>query len=827
VDPRLARMLIAASHHACLSEMLIVTSFLEIQDPRERPADAQTQADQAHAVFADHRSDFIAILNVWNTFREKSGELSGNQLRKWCRESFLSFVRMREWQELHRQLKDAVEEIELRANQQPADYANLHQAILTGFLGNIGTLEEKREYLGARGSRFTIAPGTPLASKPPKWIVAGSIMETTRVFARMVANIEPPWIESAGEHLLKRAYNEPQWVEQKGFVGALESVSLYGLTLVGQRRVNYGSVMPKEARQIFVREALVEGRSSLRAEFLKRNAELRKQVEAREAKIRRRDILVDDQAICDFYLQRLPEHINSVAAMEKWLRPPGMGRSEAQAGESFLQRRHSVHPGTSEGFSVRGNEEQLRLSLSDLMRRDAPEITADQFPDSLDIGGNRLALTYKFEPGQDDDGATLTVPEPLLVTLNAEQLAWAVPGWRLEKLTALLRALPKEQRKHFVPVPDAAARCMQATQDSVSISAAIAAWITRESGVPISSEQLHALPIPEYLQLNVCVTSLDGRFIRQSRNVTTLRREVRSVSAPQSLVDTQQEIFRAWDFGDLPEQRVVERRGVTFTVYPAIAPKGEGVEIAELGTLSEAEAVSRQGLLRLALLALPQQAKFARQHFLGQRELVLLSQSLKTARPLADEFVERVFIDCFIAHAATLPRSKVQFDALLDSHRARIGEVTTRLAATLVEILQARRTVNALIAKLPATMKGFSDEASAQLALLMPDDFLHIAEPWLAHLPRYLRALARRLERAPGNAKRDAELARLVVPFVAAYKQLSMIKSGSSRPELERLRWMIEEYRVSLFAQDLKTSLPVSDKRLAEQVERAKVEARS
>jgi ATP-dependent helicase HrpA len=794
VDPRLARMLIAASHHACLSEMLIVTSFLEIQDPRERPADAQTQADQAHAVFADHRSDFIAILNVWNAFQQKSDELSGNQLRKWCRESFLSFVRMREWQELHRQLKDAVDEIELRANQQPADYANLHQAILTGFLGNIGTLEEKREYLGARGSRFTIAPGTPLASKPPKWVVAGSIMETTRVFARMVANVEPPWIESAGEHLLKRAYNEPQWVEQKGFVGALESVSLYGLTLVGQRRVNYGSVMPKEARQIFVCEALVEGRSSLRAEFLKHNADLRKQVESMEAKIRRRDILVDDQAICDFYLRRLPEQVHSVAAMEKWLR---------------------------------GNAEQLRLSLSDLMRRDAPEITAEHFPDSLDIGGNRLALTYKFEPGQDDDGATLAVPEPLLVTLNAEQLAWAVPGWRLEKLTALLRALPKEQRKHFVPVPDAATRCMQATQDSVSISAAIAAWITRESGVPISCEQLHALPIPEYLQLNVCVTSLDGRFIRQSRNVTTLRREVRSVSAPQSLVDTQQKIFRAWDFGELPEQRVVERRGVTFTVYPAISPKGDGVEIAELGTLSEAEVVSRQGLLRLALLALPQQAKFARQHFLGQRELVLLSQSLKTARPLADEFVERVFIDCFIAHAATLPRSKVQFDALLDSHRARIGEVTTKLAATLVEILQARRTVNALIAKLPATMKGLSDEVSAQLALLMPDDFLHIPEPWLAHLPRYLRALARRIERAPGNAKRDAELARLVVPFVAAHKQLSIIKSGTARPELERLRWMIEEYRVSLFAQDLKTSLPVSDKRLAEQVERAKVEARS
>ncbi|MBC7982424.1 MAG: ATP-dependent RNA helicase HrpA, partial [Candidatus Obscuribacterales bacterium] len=320
VDPRLARMLLAAAHHACLNEMLVIASFLEVQDPRERPNDAQQQADQAHAQFADPRSDFIAVLNIWKSFHEQAETLSGGQLRKWCRERFLAFMRMREWQELHRQLREATEELDLRANQTPAEYAELHQAILTGFLGNIGVLDEKREYIGARGARLVIAPGTPLANKPPKWIVAGSIVETTRVYARMVASIEPLWIEHAGAHLLKRSYAEPHWVEQKGFVAAFESLAIYGLTLAAQRRVNYGSVAPKEAREMFVREALIEGRSQLRAEFLQHNRQLRAKVEIIEAKIRRRDVLVDEQTQCEFYLAQLPEHIHSVAALEKWLK---------------------------------------------------------------------------------------------------------------------------------------------------------------------------------------------------------------------------------------------------------------------------------------------------------------------------------------------------------------------------------------------------------------------------------------------------------------------------------------------------------------------------
>jgi ATP-dependent helicase HrpA len=687
----------------------------------------------------------------------------------------------------------------------------LHQAILTGFLGNIGVLDEKREYLGARGSRFIIAPGTPLASKPPKWVVAGSIMETTRVFARMVANVEPHWIERAGEHLLKRSYAEPQWVEQKGFVGALESVSLYGLTLVGQRRVNYGSVMPTEARQIFVREALVEGRSPLRAAFLKHNNELRKRVESLEAKIRRRDVLMDEQSICDFYLQRLPEHIHSVAAMEKWLRGDTMPSPQPS-------------PGSGSGRGRGQGEGSLLMSLSDLTRRDTADITPDLYPDTLTLNGNALALTYKFEPGQPDDGATLTVPEPLLTTLHADQLDWAIPGWHVERLTGLLRALPKEQRKHFVPVPDAAVRCFNDVQGKLS-AASIALWIARESGQVISADQVSQLPIPDHLRVNVRVVRLDGRLMKEGRDLVAVRRALRNTQPVAAIPAPNDAAHRAWDFGDLPIERTVERRGVKFTVYPALRAIPDGVTIVECGSLTEAEAVSRTGLLKLALLSLPQQAKFVQKQFTDKRELVLLSQGFTSSRPPADLFVERVFRECLFTDGVELPRTKTEFDRQLDAVRAQLTERAEHLSIALSGSLATLRAIRQQLKTLGgAAFKDAVTDVQQQLALLTPPDFIAtVPEPLFGHLSRYLRAIQRRLERMPGNVKRDTELMQRVAPFGKAASELH--GKSSQRIELDKLRWMLEEYRVSLFAQDLKTALPISDKRLTEQLQRAREEA--
>jgi ATP-dependent helicase HrpA len=393
VDPRLGRMLLAATRRACLTEMLVIAAFLEVQDPRERPQDAQQHALQMHAKFNDKRSDFVTVLNLWRAFNEQSAALSGNQLRKWCREHFLSFMRMREWQDLHAQLADSMSELKVRPNQVPASYTELHQAILTGFLGSIGSLDDKREYAGPRAIRFVIAPGTPLASKRPRWVVAGSLIETARVYARMVAAVDPGWIEAAASHLVKRTYTEPHWVRSRGFVSAYETVTLYGLTLASRRRVNYANIAPLEAREIFVREALVAGNGQVSGDFVAANRQLIAEVEQLEARIRRRDIVVDETALVNFYTARIPKGVSTVAAFESW-------RVKAE----------------------RENPRLLYMTRSDVMEREAPEAGPEHFPDSLDIGGNALPLLYKFEPTQPDDGVTLVVPEPLVDLLDAERL---------------------------------------------------------------------------------------------------------------------------------------------------------------------------------------------------------------------------------------------------------------------------------------------------------------------------------------------------------------------------------------------------------------------
>ncbi len=800
VDPKLARMLIAAGHHRCVAEMLVLTAFLASQDPRERPSDAQQQADQRHATYADPRSDFVTILNLWKLFNEQSAALSGNQLRKWCRENFLSFLRMREWQELHRQLGDIVEELKLPVNAATAEYADLHQAILTGFLGGIGVLDERREYEGARGTRCVIAPGTPLASKPPKWVVAAHLMETTRLYARMVAAVEPHWIESAGQHLVKRAYSEPHWVEDRGFVAAFESTSLYGLTLAARRRVNYGNVAPREAQEIFVREALIEGRSKIRAPFLAANKVLRSDVERLEAKIRRRDILVDEQALCDFYRSRLPEEVNSVAAFERWLKDHRQG-------------------------------DALRMTLSDLTRRPVDDIAASDYPDVFDIGGNTLKLEYRFEPAMPDDGVTLIVPEPLVAGLDAAQLAWLIPGWREEKITAVLRALPKQIRKALVPVPEHAARAMQEIEHKADFHAAMAAWITRAAGAAIGADEIARLPLPDALRFNIRVLDLQGKCIAEGRDLAQLKRDLRvrhsDVRAMAREVAASK--HRHWDFGPLPQSREVERAGLRFTVYPTLHDRGDSVDVVEAKSPGEAESSLWSGVLRLAVLALPEQFKYARKRFADQRELVLLGQGLSMGRPLADGLAEMVFAECFLAGASELPRTEQAFQQMLDRQRAQFGNSVDRLSTHVIDLLTQMRAAREKLAQLKGpAFATVVDDASAQLATLIPAGFpMDVPRLLWPHLPRYLKALARRLDKVAGNFKRDAELTARVSPFAKAFRDLDKAsRAAASRIALDRLQWMIEEFRVSLFAQDLRTATPVSEKRLTDQLEAARAESR-
>mgnify|MGYP001176823434 FL=1 len=803
VDPRLGRMLLAAARRRCLAEMLVIAAFLEIQDPRERPADAQQQADQQHAQFADSRSDFVAVLNLWRAWQAASAESSGAQLRKWCRERFLSCVRMREWQELHAELEDAVAELGLRPNVEPATYADLHQAILTGFLSSIGRLTERREYEGARGTRFVIAPGTPLAARPPRWVVAASLVETTRLYARMVAAVAPGWIETAGAHLLKRTYDDAHWLESRGYVAAYEAVSLYGLQLAARRRVNFGNIAPDVAREIFVREALVGGRAQIRGEFFTANRKLRAEIEYLEAKIRRRDILVDERTQMDFYLARIPRHISSVPAFERW-------REEAERREPRL----------------------LFMTREDLVRRDAPEVSPADFPDELQVGPNRLPLEYRFEPGAPDDGLTLVVPELLVEELEADRLAWLVPGMRLEKITAVLRALPKHLRRQLVPVPDHAREALAESEGtSAGFYEWMAQWISRRAGEAVTAAALAALGLPDHLRMNFRVVDDAGRRIAESRDLAAIRRRIRALRGgePAPPARSASDVHRRWDFGELPRTASVERERLHLVVYPALEDRGDGVALVEARSETEAEARTRAGVTRLALLALPQQAKMLRRRIADDAELVLLSQGLPLAKPLPDALTERIFRERFIPDDVPVPRDAAAFERLIDAYRADIDETANRLIDLLKSTLREWRTVRALLAKVrsPVFASAVAD-IEAQLAGLLAPSFIESTPlRWLEQFPRYLKAVRRRIERLPGNVARDAELAAQVEPFQRALRELEE-QSGmdAKRPELEQLRWMIEEFRVSLFAQDLRTVLRVSHKRLAEQLERARTPAR-
>jgi ATP-dependent helicase HrpA len=802
VDPRLGRMLLAAARHHCVTEMLVIAAFLAGQDPRERPAEALKAADERHARFADRRSDFVAVLRLWKAFGEQSSALSGSQLRKWCRNNFVSFVRMREWQDLHAQLKEATEELRLQPNRKPASYAELHRSILTGFLGQVGRQAEKREYVGARGTRFVIAPGTPLASRPPHWVVAASLVETTQVFARMVAAVEPKWIESAATHLLRRDYSEAHWFGPKGYVAAYENVSLYGIVLAARRRVPDGPLAPAEAREIFVREALVEGRAGIEAEFMSANRRLREDIERLEAKIRRRDVLVDEARQAEFYLARIPAGVSTLSAFEHWRRK-----------------------------AERTNPLLLHMSSEDLVRREVPEATSGQFPDELVIGDNRLPLVYRFEPGAPDDGVTLTIPEDLLDTVSADRLAWLVPGMRLDKITALLRALPKALRREFVPVPTSAQAALdESWRSDAGFYQWMAQWITHRAGTPVTAEELAAWPLPDHLRLNVRVQDARGHVVAEGRDLGVLKRQQHaregaartSVQAhPAAPVD----LYRAWTFGELPETRTVERGHLRLVTHPALEDRGTGVALVEARSAVAADALSRPGVARLAMLALPQQVRFVRRRFADEHELVLLSQPLSLAKPLPDALTERAFRECFAGDDAPLPRSAEEFAMALERGRADIADVADRLAALLLDVLREWRGIRTALAELasPVFAAAVADIREQVSGLLGPAFLETTPRAWLDELPRYFRAIARRVERLRGNVGRDAELAGRTRPFVEALDALLReAQIPAARAAAEELRWMVEEYRVSLHAQELRTAMRVSEQRLREQVARVR-----
>jgi ATP-dependent helicase HrpA len=807
IDPRVARMILAGEREQCLAEILVIAAALEVGDPRERPFERAEAADKAHERFMDEQSDFLALLRVWEHFEDAIEHRKSNRkLAQDLRGQFLSQRRLREWRDVHRQLAALAGEMGMHISGKPAAYEQLHRALIAGLLGNIGCKgEEAGEYLGARGIRFAIFPGSGLRRKQPKWVLAAELVETTRLYARCAARIEPEWVEAAAGDLVNRHYFDPHWEKERAQVCAFERVTLYGLTLVPRRRVHYGPINPKEAREVFIRGALVAGEYDTRAPFLAWNRALLKEIEALEHKARRRDVLVDDTAIYAFYDGRVPEGIVNGAGFEKW-------RAEAE----------------------RSNPRLLFMTREYLMRHAAAGITEAQFPDRIEAGGASLKLAYRFEPGHPFDGVTVTVPLHLLNQLEAERFEWLVPGLIREKVAQLLKALPKQLRRDLVPVPQHVTAFLQEQSPEGRIedrgsrievaggprlTAALARYVSRVAGEPVPADTWDGVELPPHLTTNFRVVDEAGRELAAGRDLAALKAqlgEAAQLTFSSAGAGIEKSGIRAWDFGELPERIAFTRAGRPLTGYPALVDEGESVAIRLYDTPPAAAAAMRGGVRRLMRLALKEQVRQLDKSLPGFAQAALLLRGLAPADDWKDDLVTAIADRAFIGEDE-LPRGTHAFEALKQRARTRlpaVREAACRLFASIAEEHQRAQQ------KLVATAKSMPQPAAdvhAQLARLVFKDFLS-ATPWerLHDLPRFLKAAQLRLDKFASDPERDQRHARNIAELWRRYEERAakLRRAGSTDARLEDFRWRIEELRVSLFAQELKTPYPVSFKRL-------------
>nr|WP_255698475.1 ATP-dependent RNA helicase HrpA [Halomonas desiderata] len=807
IDPRLARMVLAGAEQGSLRDVLVVVSALAVQDPRDRPAEKREAADQAHRRWHDPDSDFVALLNLWQGFEAAREELSGNRLRRWCKERYLNYLRLREWHDTFRQLRQLLREMEIevpppepagegetldQARQQARrqNAVQLHKALLPGLLSHLGMLTENREYLGARNRKFVIHPGSGLAKKAPKWLMAFELVETTRLFARTVARIEPQWIEPVAGHLVKRSHSEPHWEMKRAQVVAKEQVTLFGLPIVSGRSVHYGPIAPQESRELFIRRALVEGNFRTKGEFFDYNRALVEEVEELEDRARKRDILVDEETLFAFYDERIPEDIVNGKGFEAW-------RSKAEAKDPAI----------------------LKFDRAALLAREAAEVTQAQYPDELVLGGVRYPLVYRFEPGAPDDGVTLTVPAAMLPQLPRARLEWLVPGLLREKCIALLKSLPKSIRRQVVPIPDWVDAALETlTPDDVPLSEALGEFLRRRTGVRVHPDDWRYDQLEPHLIMNVRVVNHEGKELGQGRDVRELERRFEA-AAGEGARALAAEVSDAPDVAGLPDtplpaSRVTTQVGIRVEAYPALVPEGDAFRIELFDHPGKAEQAHRRGVVRLAMTRLPEQVRVIQQ-LKGLDACALLFTKVGSKRVLVDDVVEAVFARSM--GMAPLPRSNAELEARLAATRGELVPTAEALVATLKRALEGHLAVTkALKGNLNLALALVYSDLKAQMQRLVHPGFVSEAGEWLEEYPRYMEAALIRLEKAPRERMRDQMHMQEVQDFEArlAARRESQRRGGHEDPELVEFGWWIEELRVSLFAQQLGTRMPVSVKRL-------------
>ncbi|HEX6321693.1 MAG TPA: DUF3418 domain-containing protein, partial [Burkholderiales bacterium] len=750
-----------------------IAAALSVQDPRERPLERAAAADERHAAFADERSDFLAFLKLWK-LQDEPG------LRRLCRDNFLSYPRMREWRDVHAQLGAALSE--LKWPQSSIDpqkgYRQIHRALLAGLLGNVGMRDEPEgSYTGARGIKVWVHPGS-WTKKPGKWIVAAELVETTRLFARCVASIDPKWLEDLGAHLLKRDRQDPHWEKSRAQVVALERGTLYGLPVYADRRVPFGPLDPKLARDIFIQSALVEGDFDTRAPFFAHNRRLVSDIERLEHKSRRPDILVDEALIHAFYEARIPEGVHDGAGFERW-------RVDAE----------------------RARPKLLFLSREDLMRHEAAGITTDNFPPILQLGPSRFALEYHFEPGSPRDGVTLSVPLALLNQVPAARSEWLVPGLLKEKVRAMAKSLPQRLRHKLGSLDDFAEDFSNREKPAdVPLAAALARFIRNELHLEVPVDAFRADSAPPHLHMNFRVVDDHGRQLGMGRNLAELKREFSSGTEAVLQEGLSGEKHTGWTMGDLGELMELERAGRTLIGYPALVDEGDGVTLQVFDSPEKARELHRAGVRRLLAIAFRDRIRDLERDLAKDMALGPLKAEVVVAA------LERTFL------AESLPMMQAQFARRVEEGRSRFNLIAQEIARAARGIVAEQA---ALAKKLSLMEKGFPGPVAdirQQLARLLAPGWL-ARTPWerLQHLPRYLKAASLRLEKLRADPGRDARLAAEVAGLEQPYRRelQSKARMGSHSAELAQFGWLLEELRVSLFAQELKTPVPVSPKRLA------------
>ncbi len=834
LDPRVGRMILAAVDNDCLTEMLIVASALSTQDPRDRPIEYQQQADEKHKKFADEKSEFLSYLKIWAWFEDAIEHKKTNrQLADNCRANFLSQLRLREWRDVHSQLLTVAREQGWRLNAAPATYEQLHLSLLTGLLGNIGfKAEDEPVFLGARGIKFHIWPGSYLAKKPGRWVMAAELVETTRLYARTIAQIQPEWVEKIGGHLLKKSWGEPRWEKRQSQVTALERATLYGIVVYSNRRINYSLHNPAEAREILIRDALVAGDYETRAPFFAHNHKLVREIENLEHKSRRLDVLVDEQLIAAFYDKEIPHTVVNGAGFEKWYKD-----------------------------ASRDNPKLLFLNREELMRHEAAGVTTELFPKTMNVTGIEMGLTYHFEPGSPRDGVTLAVPLFALNQIPQERAGWLVPGMLKEKVHLLLKSLPQKLRRHCVPLPDYAAKFFERHQDPLRFAKgdlvdALIADIHMHTSARVLTGDFKLETLPAHLSMNFKVIDEHGRQLEMGRNLATLQAELggqarqsfqkmaeatptaapaklqaaapaapsapakgkgnaqaakpSNVPAPASGA-IQHTGLTTWSFGELPELLEITQGKLTLIGFPALVDKGTHCDLEVFDDPNVAARTHRIGLRRLFALQLKDQLKFAEKNIPGLQGMGMQFMSVGTQEDLRDQIIAKAIdIACL---QDPLPINSGEFNKRKDEGKGRIGLLINEIARLVGSILSEFHGMPKRIQSLPQAVQS---DIQAQLQGLIHKRFIADNEySQLAHFPRYLKAINVRLEKLRGNPSRDAQL---MAEWQGAASQFQRTLKNqavkNNDPRMLDFRWMLEELRVSLFAQELRTPMPVSAKRL-------------